>query len=189
MRSVLLCASLATVTGSSVRKGGDSIQLSFRSPQLHGSVSRPLLAASRGEPASRGITAALWLRGGGSGAQWLDATISVIVLLAVSAAAHSGSSFLAAVFSTAPTGVPLSLWLVHRAACATEDGHSMAIQGFLLACIKGAVALACFCVGALALLRVLHYDQVTPPSWLLPSLLTAGYASWVGAWVLLRRTT
>ena len=114
------------------------------------------------------------LRGGMDAALLSDLGISVLVLLGVAFAARSGSSLVAAVFSTAPTGVPLSLWLVHRA------GDTVMVENFLLACTKGAAALACFCLGALALVR-------TSPTPSFAALLSVGFASWAFAWVLLRR--
>jgi hypothetical protein len=44
-----------------------------------------------------------------------DLFISVLVLMAVSLAAIRGSAGLAALAATAPTGVPLSMWLVYKA--------------------------------------------------------------------------
>ena len=125
------------------------------------------------------------LRGGGSpdGAvvAWADLFVSMLVLLAVSMAAQSGSSLLAAAFSTAPTGVPLSLWLVHRAAVEAR-GDAALVAAFLGACIQGALALIGFCVGALACLQL---TQTGLPS--LGTILAAGYASWAASWALLRR--
>lgn len=125
------------------------------------------------------------LRGGGGGAATAaaDLLVSVAVLVAVSMAAHSGSGLMAAVFSTAPTGVPLSLWLVHRAAASSAAGGA-ALETFLRACIKGTVALACFCLGALACVR---RSDGAPPS--LALLLVAGFGSWAAAWLALRRVT
>ena len=87
------------------------------------------------------------LRGGFSfdGEVVTDLLVSVCVLVAVAVAVRSGSSIMSAVFSTAPTGVPLSLWLVHRAACTVEGGGKAAtvsIDRFLIAVIKGGLALA-----------------------------------------------
>ena len=122
------------------------------------------------------------LRGGGgiSGDAIADLGISVAVLFAVALAARSGSHFMAAVFSTAPTGVPLSLWLVHRAASAA--GSTLSIDAFLCAVIKGAIALAAFAVGALTYLR---YSNDASPSLL--ALLSVGFGSWALVWALLRR--
>ena len=118
----------------------------------------------------------LQLRGGGGlASQTADLLISVLVLVAVSAAAQYGSPMLAAVFATAPTGVPLSLWLVHRAA---KSGDA-SLETFLLACTKGTAALACFCFGGLILTRLSF-----SPS--LASLLLVGYGSWAVTWALLR---
>ena len=129
---------------------------------------------------NRGVS----VRGGGSGAV-VDLLVSVLVLIAVSAAAHSGSSFLAAALSTAPTGVPLSLWLVHRAAQASDVSSAAArVEQFLLACIQGTVALASFCLGALFLVR--HSPGVGEAAPSLAALLFVGYASWAMAWALLR---
>ena len=105
--------------------------------------------------------------------------------VAVAVAARSGSSIMSAVFSTAPTGVPLSLWLVHRAACTVEGGGKAAtvsIDRFLVAVIKGGLALAAFALGALTLLRTLG-DAAPPP---LAALLSAGFGAWAAAWGLLR---
>ena len=44
-----------------------------------------------------------------------DLLVSVLVLIAVSLAATRGSATLAALCATAPTGVPLSMWLVYKA--------------------------------------------------------------------------
>lgn len=126
---------------------------------------------------------AVRLRGGGGRfGMWADVGVSVLVLLAVSGAAHSGSSLLAAVFSTAPTGVPLSLYLVHRATTAGGKMLRPELEAFLLACIKGVLALACFCGGALGVLRA----GVEPS---LPLLLAAGYLGWAAAWLLLQKLT
>ena len=84
---------------------------------------------------------------------------------------------------TAPTGVPLSLWLVHRAA--STEGGSLALESFLRSCIKGVLALGCFCFGALALVRL----RPSPADGSLPSvgaLLAAGYTGWAVAWMVLR---
>ena len=116
---------------------------------------------------------------------WADLGISVLVLGAVAAAAHSGSTFMAAVFSTAPTGVPLSLWLVHRAASGgAQGGGSLALQSFLRSCIKGVAALGCFCFGALALVTLRPSPDGSLPS--VGALLAAGYAGWAAAWMVLR---
>uniref|UniRef100_A0A7S3W566 Uncharacterized protein n=1 Tax=Emiliania huxleyi TaxID=2903 RepID=A0A7S3W566_EMIHU len=124
---------------------------------------------------------AMRLRGGGGGAAAMDLVVSMLVLVAVSAAARSSSPLLAAVFSTAPTGVPLSLWLVRRAAPSAGGSSSAALDQFLTSCIKGVLALAGFCCGALAVVR----KTGGPPT--LPGLLVAGYGSWAAAWLLLRR--
>ena len=80
-----------------------------------------------------------------------DLAISMLVLVGVALAARSGSELVAAIFSTAPTGVPLSLWLVHRAA--SSSGSNLSIEAFLTAVVKGAAALAAFALGGLALLK------------------------------------
>lgn len=158
---------------------------------------RPALAAVRGALSNtNGVATAqqylvesplLQLRGGVNGDVAADLLISVTVLLAVALAARSGSSLMAAVFSTAPTGVPLSLWLVHRAATSSADpstagGSVLSIEGFLIACLKGVAALASFCLGALALARS---SAPATPSFL--ALLATGYASWAVAWAALQR--
>jgi hypothetical protein len=129
------------------------------------------------------VGAVLQLRGGGTADIATDLLISIVVLLAVAMAARSGSSLMAAVFSTAPTGVPLSLWLVHRAAVSTSSPTSTVasnVEAFLLACLKGVAALASFCLGALALSRCVEAPSI-------PALLAAGYASWAAVWFGLRR--
>ena len=107
------------------------------------------------------------------------------------AANDGGSPLLAAVFATAPTGVPLSLWLVYRAAHSgagaagaggAGDGARAAVDSFLQACVGGVVALAAFCVGGLALVR----SSATEPS--LAGVLAAGYLSWAAVWGLQRLT-
>ena len=117
------------------------------------------------------------LRGGGGGdsARAADLVLSIAVLIAVSLAAHSGSTWLAAVFSTAPTGVPLSLWLVVRAAGAGGSDPALAVEPFLRACIKGTLALASFCIGSLACVKM--YASTTSPA-LLAIRLTAVGCSW-----------
>ena len=141
--------------------------------------------ASQHSVVDRPLTTVRRLRGGGGGSasMWADLGISVLVLGAVATAAHSGSTLMAAVFSTAPTGVPLSLWLVHRAA--STEGGSLALESFLRSCIKGVLALGCFCFGALALVRL----RPSPADGSLPSvgaLLAAGYTGWAVAWMVLR---
>lgn len=118
------------------------------------------------------------IRGGGGGDVVADISVSLIVLIAVALAARSGSSTMAAVFSTAPTGVPLSLWLVQRAS--TTGAAPVSVAAFCRACIKGSLALAAFCSGALLLAQ-----GSTAPS--LAALLGTGYVCWAVAWVLLQR--
>ena len=132
----------------------------------------PVLSLSHEQP-----TNLLALRGGFSETA-ADLTISMIVLLGVALASRSGSALVAAIFSTAPTGVPLSLVLVHRAA--SSSGSNLSIEAFLLAVIKGAAALAAFALGALALVKTTELPS-------LGALLGAGFASWALAWALLRR--
>ena len=72
--------------------------------------------------------------------------------------------------------MPLSLWLVHRAA-----PDAAMVEHFLVACLKGVAALACFCLGALALVRT----SAQKPSF--EACLGVGFASWAIAWALLRR--
>lgn len=124
----------------------------------------------------------LALRGGSiDGGALADLLISVIVLLAVALAARSANTVLAAVFSTAPSGVPLSLWLVHRAARAS--GGAQQVETFLVAVIKGGLALSSFALGALALCKL--QSGLEAPS--LTVLLGAGFTSWALAWSLLQR--
>ena len=130
----------------------------------------------------KGQFAILALRGGGLSSETAaDLTISMLVLVGVALAARSGSSLVAAIFSTAPTGVPLSLWLVHRAA--SSSGSNLSIEAFLVAVVKGAIALAAFALGALALVKAAG----DVPS--LGALLGAGFASWALAWALLTRVS
>ena len=105
--------------------------------------------------------------------QWADILVSVAVLVGVSAAAESGSAVLAAVFATAPTGVPLSLWLVHRAelkAAGTPGSSAEVLETFLWGCIKGLVAGVCFCAGALQLVRQVNTSLVPFRSCFTPQL-------------------
>jgi hypothetical protein len=109
-------------------------ELTARATRLRGGARR-----------SRAVDTLRRLRGGGGGSERaVDLLISVLVLAGVSAAAHAGSPLLAAVLSTAPTGVPLSLWLVHRA-------DASASAAFLLACLQGVGALAAFCSGCVSI--------------------------------------
>ena len=123
----------------------------------------------------------LVLRGGAFSETAADLTISMIVLVGVALAARSGSSLVAAIFSTAPTGVPLSLWLVHRAASSSSSEGNLSIEAFLVAVVKGSAALAAFALGALALVKAA--GEV--PS--LSALLCAGFSSWALAWAMLKR--
>ena len=155
-------------------------------------ITGPILHSQLGSSAAGALALVphkplLELRGGFSfdGEVVTDLLVSVCVLVAVAVAARSGSSIMSAVFSTAPTGVPLSLWLVHRAACTVEGGGKAAtvsIDRFLIAVIKGGLALAAFALGALTLLRTLG-DAAPPP---LAALLSAGFGAWAAAWGLLR---
>ena len=148
-------------------------------PSAH---TRPLLLVHKVnyEPFAPAVIDLLRLRGGIDAAVWSDLTISILVLLGVAFAARSGSSLMAAVFSTAPTGVPLSLWLVHRASTVASADANM-VEQFLLACVKGVSALMAFCLGALALVR----SSAGTPSF--AEILGVGFASWAVAWALLRR--
>ena len=146
-------------------------------PVLHAPVSLARARMGRASPAEFVLS----LRGGDvDGALVGDLTISIVVLLAVALAARSGSALVAAICSTAPTGVPLSLWLLPRAA--TTKSGTLSVEGFLLACLKGVLALACFCLGALGVART---STTEDPA--LSALLAAGFASWAAAWMLLQR--
>jgi hypothetical protein len=156
--------------------------LTMRPPLLG---AQPLRAVKQGVVtgvASAHIQRVVLLRGGGLDGVMADMTISLVVLLGVAVAARSGSSTVSAIFSTAPTGVPLSLWLVHRAA---EAGISrgIAIEAFLWAVIKGGISLSAFALGALGLMRCGPPGE-TPA---LAALLGAGFTSWgVAMWSLLK---
>ena len=142
------------------------------------SVSEPRRAPDLGQVLPAPAPSHLRLRGGG---MWTDFLVSVLVMLAVTAAAHSGSTILAAIFVTAPTGLPLSLWILRRAAESSAAGGSL-VDPFLVSCIKGSLALACFCMGALTLVRCAGDGRAAPS---LAMLLAGGYGSWAAAWLLL----
>ena len=123
---------------------------------------------------------------------WPDLFISLLVLVAVSLASDYGSPALAAVAATAPTGVPLSLWLVKTAAAHAkpplpEAAQLAQLDEFLQACIKGMLAACCFSLGALWLVRSARAssgDHDGVPS--LGALLLVGYCCW-GVTLLLFR--
>lgn len=118
--------------------------------------------------------------------QWLDLLVSLLVLLAVSLAADHGGAVLAAVAATAPTGVPLSLYLVKSAAEKSESTASQFAQldGFLASCIRGGFAASAFAAGALWIVRTNKAAGDGTPS--LATLMLVGYGCWGAAWALLR---
>ena len=130
--------------------------------------------AARGAPAAR------------RSMQWLDLFVSLLVLLAVSLAADHGGAVLAAVAATAPTGVPLSLYLVKSAAERSESTASQFAQldSFLAGCIRGGLAASAFAAGALWLVRTSKAAGDGTPN--LAVLLLAGYGCWGATWALLR---
>jgi|EP01046_Picozoa_sp_COSAG06_P016775 hypothetical protein len=118
---------------------------------------------------------------------WLDLLVSLLVLVAVSLVADHGGAVLAAVAATAPTGVPLSLWLVKSAAeksAATTAEQLATLDGFLASCIRGGLAAAAFAAGALWLVRSSKATGDGVPT--LGLLLVVGYGCWGTAWALLR---
>lgn len=100
-----------------------------------------------------------------------DLLSSVGVLVAVALAADFGSPLLAAVAATAPTGGPLSLWLVWSAG-ATPEQRADSTDKFLVGGIKGMLAGVLFYVGALTVLRSGAASGFAP-------LLLAGFGSWL----------
>lgn len=119
--------------------------------------------------------------------QWLDLLVSLIVLVAVSLAADHGGAALAGVAASAPTGVPLSLYLVKSAAEKSESAAAQfaQLEGFLESCIRGGLAASAFAAGALWLVRASKTSGDDTPS--LPALLLVGYGCWGVAWALLRQ--
>jgi hypothetical protein len=118
--------------------------------------------------------------------QWLDLLVSLIVLVVVSLAADHGGAVLAGVAASAPTGVPLSLYLVKSAAEKSESTAAQFAQldGFLASCLRGGGAAGAFAAGALWLVRASKASGDGTPS--LAALLLAGYGCWGLAWALLR---
>jgi len=103
--------------------------------------------------------------------------ISVAVLLAVTFAADQGSPLFAAVASTAPTGVPLSLYLVQGAAA--DGAKGAAAEAFLFAACKGLLAALGFCGGALLAAKNGGGESFG-------SLCLCGYGAWALAWRVLQ---
>mmetsp|Transcript_75059 Transcript_75059/g.140032 ORF Transcript_75059/g.140032 Transcript_75059/m.140032 type:complete len:139 (+) Transcript_75059:49-465(+) len=99
--------------------------------------------------------------------------ISVGVLLAVELAARHGSSHLAAIAATVPTGIPLSLLIL----TSKQHGSQEELQHFAAACLQGSVSLVCFC---LAMFMVARRGGG------FGSMLCAGYAMWLTSWWLIR---
>lgn len=119
--------------------------------------------------------------------QWLDLLVSLLVLVAVSLAVDHGGAALAALVATAPTGMPLSLYLVKSAAERAESSSSSQLAQldiFLASCIRGGLAAVAFAGGALWLVRTSKGGGGGTPS--LAALLFVGYGCWGAAWTVLR---
>eukprot|EP00747_Dinoflagellata_sp_TGD_P081578 gnl/TRDRNA2_/TRDRNA2_161364_c0_seq2.p1 gnl/TRDRNA2_/TRDRNA2_161364_c0~~gnl/TRDRNA2_/TRDRNA2_161364_c0_seq2.p1 ORF type:complete len:117 (-),score=16.99 gnl/TRDRNA2_/TRDRNA2_161364_c0_seq2:147-497(-) len=108
-----------------------------------------------------------------------DLLISFAVLVAVAVTADYGSPFLAAVAATAPTGGPLSLWLVVSSSPAEKVAATT--DQFLYSSIKGMIAGLAFYVGLLLLLRL---GVVSASNCGL--MICGGYLSWAFAWLALQ---
>ena len=108
-----------------------------------------------------------------------DLLISFAVLVAVAISADYGSPLLAAVAATAPTGGPLSLWLMLSASPPAQLEAN--IEQFLYASIKGMIAGTAFYVGLLFMLRlgVVEASQFG-------FMLCIGYGSWAAVWFVLQ---
>ncbi|CAK0810484.1 unnamed protein product, partial [Prorocentrum cordatum] len=106
------------------------------------------------------------------------AAVSVLVLLAVEAAAHMGTPKLAAVASAIPTGMPLALfsrvgsWLRSQAGAGPASG---AVADFSDACLRGSIGTVAF---AMAMRTVARRGG----AWYW--MVLAGYAAWLAAWWL-----
>ena len=129
---------------------------------------------------------------------WLDLLVSLLVLVAVSLASEHGSTLVAAVAATAPTGLPLSLWLVLQAAArsaAPAQAQAAQVDSFLVAATKGTLCACAFCLGALGYLRSQQHGGGGQTGGgaggggvevgLLGALLLAGYGCWGAAWLAL----
>ena len=120
---------------------------------------------------------------------WLDLLVSLVVLVAVSLASEHGSTLVAAVAATAPTGLPLSLWLVLQAAArsaAPAQAQAAQVDSFLVAATKGTLCACAFCLGALCYLRSQQHGGGQGGGGVgLGALLLAGYGCWGAAWLAL----
>ena len=108
----------------------------------------------------------------------LDVLISIAVLIVVALTAESGNPGLAAVAASAPTGVPLSLYLVWSRAPPAAD-HTKVLTAYTGALVRGVYATLAFALVA-RLCATRGYG--------LGSILAAAYLAWAAAWWALNRT-
>ena len=103
----------------------------------------------------------------------LSTAISVLVLLLVGWAAEQQNTLLAAVASTAPTGVPLSLFIV-----ASRNPHPAVLVNFTRSLCLGVFSTLVFAIAAHVAARV---------GMRLGGVLVAGFAGWALSWLALAR--
>ena len=103
----------------------------------------------------------------------LSTAISVLVLLLVGWAAEQQNTLLAAVASTAPTGVPLSLFIV-----ASRNRDPAVLVNFTRSLCLGVFSTLVFAIAAHVAARV---------GMRLGGVLVAGFAGWALSWLALAR--